>query len=288
MEIFSQLINGKIQLDGYESVGKNYIVYHNALEAFIRSFSDIKDDYRVIDTDVKHSVVICTLTSEKFARQVTAMGETCPETLSGSFCHYPTMTAMEIAFDRAAIKFLQLPTITYSNLEFLINTEKKELPGLGGKDEGDYILNFGAFTGKGLSVRQAFDLSGADDSMAATLKLYLSKTTSDIRDEIERNGVVAIQRYAAQLQREDEASTNDRDKNYPKPDVEDYILDFGIFTGKGMSVREAFLQAFWDYKIADFLTKSLGRDADAILDKKEKIGLKAIQRFNDKRKKERR
>ncbi len=204
MQIYSRLFKATIDLDGYENTDTNIIIKHSALDQYARDLGFIDSKYEIISCDIEHSVVLCTLTyrgpsaEQGIVRTATALGETCKNILSGSFENYPTMTAMEMAFDRAMIKLLVLPSNTYSVLEFLRNCDTANISGTypGNTDVANRVLSFGPFSNRSYTVRKAFEVAQKDPQSKATLDIYLSKNISEEKDPVKRDDLIAIKRYA--------------------------------------------------------------------------------------------
>lgn len=206
MQIHSGLLNAQIELDAYTNNEKNIIVTHKALVAYVSQMRDIFVEYEVIKAEREHAVVICSLFSKQFDKKQIEFGETTKETLGKSFSNYPVITAQEMAFDRAAIKLLQLPNNCYSVLEFLKNAEKpaQEKPNSQKQnqkkaDVKDFIVEIGIFAGTGATVQQIFEQAQKDKKIQATLDLYLSKDASSISAKQERFSIFALQKYAKQV-----------------------------------------------------------------------------------------
>ena len=206
MQIYSRLLRATIDLDGYVNTDTNIILKHSALDQYARDLGFIDSSYEIISSEMDHSVVLCTLTyrgpaEQGILRTATALGETSKGVLSGSFENYPTMTAMEMAIDRAMIKLLVLPSNTYSVLEFLRNCDTANISGTfpGNTDVAGRILSFGPFANRSYTVRKAFEIAQKDPQSRATLDIYLSKNISEEKDPLKRDDLIAIKRYANEI-----------------------------------------------------------------------------------------
>ena len=95
------------------------IIMHDSLEDVIHNQTkDVHYEFDVISTDRAHSVVKCTMFNKDGTRNIVAIGESLPETLDNAIAqNYPTLIASQRAFDRAAIRFLDLPGKVLSNTE---------------------------------------------------------------------------------------------------------------------------------------------------------------------------
>lgn len=202
MEIFSSYLEKEVEIDGYIDQDNHIILIHNALEEFMYNYLDesIYVDYEMCDTSLEHSVVLCHMSNMDKTRKISSVGETCKETLKGSFGMYPTTTAQQIAFDRAAIRYLQLPLYTYSVLEFTRNADKKQSTDPDEKmDVSDYILSFGVFHNRNMTVKEAINAAENDASLHAAIKLYLSDSFDNVKDKNKRHGMIALQRYCSNI-----------------------------------------------------------------------------------------
>ena len=138
--IQSTLFNGVIDLVGYTDMQGNIRLTHTSIYAYMsRTFPQMSMEFDVRSTDVNHAVVVCRLRSKIFdgsVRTVTEIGETSASLLPDKFKGYPVQVAQYIAFDRAAIKYLGLPSNTYSTFEPPYFTENAiRIP-----DPANYVL----------------------------------------------------------------------------------------------------------------------------------------------------
>mgnify|MGYP000673963172 CR=1 FL=1 len=94
-------------------------------------------------------------------------------------------------FDRAAIKYLGLPSNTYSTFEPPYFTENAiRIP-----DPANYVLGFGIFRNR--TVQQAFEEAKYNEASHATMDLYLHIDPATEKDPVKREGLYAIQQYLA-------------------------------------------------------------------------------------------
>lgn len=95
------------------------IIMHDSLEDVIHNQAEgVKYSYDVISADRNHSIVKCEMSNKDGSRHIVAIGESVPETLDNDIAQkYPTLIASQRAFDRAAIRFLDLPGKVLSNVE---------------------------------------------------------------------------------------------------------------------------------------------------------------------------
>ena len=86
------------------------IIMHDSLEDVIHNQAEgVKYSYDVISADRNHSIVKCDMSNKDGSRYIVAIGESVPETLDNDIAQkYPTLIASQRAFDRAAIRFLDL------------------------------------------------------------------------------------------------------------------------------------------------------------------------------------
>lgn len=99
---------------------KNTIVYHHELENIILNTlsGTVTCEYTVYNANPNDIVVVCKISGGEWGKSISAIGEATPETLKSSVEKaYPTTIAFQRAFDRAAIKFLELGYHVYSNME---------------------------------------------------------------------------------------------------------------------------------------------------------------------------
>ena len=95
------------------------IIMHDSLEDVIHNQAEgVQYSYDVISADRNHSIVKCEMSNKDGSRHIVAIGESLPETLDNDIAQkYPTLIASQRAFDRAAIRFLDLPGKVLSNVE---------------------------------------------------------------------------------------------------------------------------------------------------------------------------
>ena len=173
----------------------NIRLTHTSISAYMsRTFPQMSMEFDVRSTDVNHAVVVCRLRSKIFdgsVRTVTEIGETSASLLPDKFKGYPVQVAQYIAFDRAAIKYLGLPSNTYSTFEPPYFTENAiRIP-----DPANYVLGFGIFRNR--TVQQAFEEAKYNEASHATMDLYLHIDPATEKDPVKREGLYAIQQYLA-------------------------------------------------------------------------------------------
>lgn len=124
MKIFSNYAGKDLDFDVMEKIvdGKNMIlIKHDSLRDIIYNQLKLSAKgyitYNYVSTDRDHSVVECTIDDGE-GRVSTELGEAVPETLDNAIANsYPTLTAAQRAFDRAAILLLGLQGKQLSNSE---------------------------------------------------------------------------------------------------------------------------------------------------------------------------
>lgn len=95
------------------------IIYHDSLQSVIHD-AKVKYDFTFVSADPAHSVVVCSM-ADNSGRIVREVGESIPVTLDTEIAkNYPSLIASQRAFDRAAIRYLDLPGKVFSNLEIPI------------------------------------------------------------------------------------------------------------------------------------------------------------------------
>lgn len=117
------------------------IISHNSLEYVVNNNIpkefEMKNDIKMLFVSDVHNVAQCTFI-DKYGRRIQGIGETTRDTLTNSISRaYPSLTATQRAFDRAAIRYLGLLGKVYSDLEIENNnsdeekkeaTQKEEMP----------------------------------------------------------------------------------------------------------------------------------------------------------------
>jgi hypothetical protein len=123
MLLYSKTLNKNVTLVTFEKeddLGRPIkIITHDSLQELIHD-SKVKYDFSVISADINHSVVTCCM-ADSSGRIIKEIGESIPETLETTIArNYPTLIATQRAFDRAAIRYLNLPGKIFSNTEIPI------------------------------------------------------------------------------------------------------------------------------------------------------------------------
>ena len=189
------LFNGTIDLVGYTDMQGNIRVTHTSLYAYMsKSFPNMSIDFDVKSVDINHAVVVCRLRSKIYdgsERTITEIGETSVSLLPEKFKAYPVQMAQFIAFDRASIKYLGLPSNTYSTFEPPYFTDNAmRVP-----DPHNHILRLGVYGGRNMTVQQAFEEAKYNEALHATLDLYLHIDPATEKDPEKREDLYALQQY---------------------------------------------------------------------------------------------
>jgi hypothetical protein len=96
------------------------IIHHDSLQDVIHNLAKVKYDFNFVSSDTTHCVVICSM-ADASGRVIREIGESIPATLDTKIAQdYPALIASQRAFDRAAIRYLDLPGKVFSNMEISI------------------------------------------------------------------------------------------------------------------------------------------------------------------------
>lgn len=126
MKYFVNHLNREVELETFEVEGKGgpaVIVKHRSLEDVL--YNDLQKDmklgimqnYTAVLVSNDHNVFICTIYDAK-GRRIQMLGESSPSNLDTLIAkEYPSMQAAQRAFDRAMIRYLDLPGRVLSELE---------------------------------------------------------------------------------------------------------------------------------------------------------------------------
>lgn len=253
MKIFSKLLNAEVELDGWKNNELNIVVTHKALEDFwLNSNDNLQVDYDIKAAGMDHAVVVCCLVSERFEKRITEIGEVTEHLLSkveDSFRDYPVLTAKEIAFDRAMIRYLMLPSNTYSVLEFLRN------------------------------ARKDFEETGcfptAPDPQEELALYGENQPVGPVPEREENRDATASDPGCGGNKKAMETGKTSR--NQEKPDLPDWKLTYGIFYGKEMTVKKAFEAAQNDISIKKNINMYLTKDTATVKDSNQRNDLVALQ-----------
>lgn len=99
------------------------VIFHDSLQEVIHNEAKVKYDFNFIVANTDHTVVVCTMVDGS-GRLIREVGEAIPATLDSEIArNYPSLIASQRAFDRAAIRYLDLPGKVFSNMEISIIDE---------------------------------------------------------------------------------------------------------------------------------------------------------------------
>lgn len=123
-KVLSRYLKQEFEVASYESQENGesvQVISHEALEDIVHNQIPAEKNVRYDFTDMaitrNHCVIRCTV-SDKDGRRVQAIGETVPETLETEISqNYPALMASQRAFDRAVIRYLNIPGKVLSSLE---------------------------------------------------------------------------------------------------------------------------------------------------------------------------
>lgn len=153
------------------------IVEHAAFEDIIFNQAEgVNYEFTPLDGVAAHPVIQCTMT-DKSGRKIIALGEAHPESLVNKISRQnPVIMAGNRAFDRAAIRYLNLDGKVYSSEEIPDDGKENEDVNNGAFDEvlfdvaseeavedvseaaafdyGSVVVNFGKYRGKNMTVAE--------------------------------------------------------------------------------------------------------------------------------------
>jgi hypothetical protein len=127
MLLFSKTLNKDINFATFEKENEFgrpiKVIFHDSLQEVIHNEAKVKYDFNFIVANADHTVVVCTMVDGS-GRLIREVGEAVPATLDTEIArNYPSLIASQRAFDRAAIRYLDLPGKVFSNMEISIIDE---------------------------------------------------------------------------------------------------------------------------------------------------------------------
>ena len=151
-----------------------------------------------------YPVMKCTM-KDNSGRRIIAIGEAHPNSLVNEISRQnPVIMAGNRAFDRAAIRYLNLEGKVYSSEEIPSEEEKEPTPKMTAKpcndivvdevvdsDIGDTVISFGKYRGKNMTVAQIWE---SDESWAK----YAAKMPTETAGKTTTTQIEAIKTYGKQ------------------------------------------------------------------------------------------
>lgn len=274
--VYCGAIRAWIELDGWVSEDQMIVVTHKSLCNYMQeTFPSVMVKRQVLCPEAGHAVVICSIKGEigGISKYVQEMGETLIEYLKGNFRQYPAVTAWNMAYDRAVIRFLGMPDNVYSSLEFH-SVSDRNYP------QDSFQENL-----KATDMGDEESYANASDALPYPIP-GMEEELPPIPEDIPENPVFDDAQGAQKNQTNTQPTQNLQNGQPPvqaknKTDVADYILDFGIYAGRGITVREAFEEAKLTESAQANLEIYLSKtDIASVGDRNERIGLIALQRYN--------
>lgn len=127
MLLFSKTLNKDINFATFEKENEFgrpiKVIFHDSLQEVIHNEAKVKYDFNFVVANPDHTVVVCTMVDGS-GRLIREVGEAIPATLDTEIArNYPSLIASQRAFDRAAIRYLDLPGKVFSNMEISIIDE---------------------------------------------------------------------------------------------------------------------------------------------------------------------
>jgi hypothetical protein len=127
MLLFSKTLQREINFATFEKENEFgrpiKVIFHDSLQEVIHNEAKVKYDFNFIVANADHTVVVCTMVDGS-GRLIREVGESIPATLDTEIArNYPSLIASQRAFDRAAIRYLDLPGKVFSNMEISIIDE---------------------------------------------------------------------------------------------------------------------------------------------------------------------
>ena len=221
--------------DGYGGVIQ--IIKHDSLESVIHNDTSAIYDYRFESSAIDHTVVQCIMT-DKQNRRVIGIGESIPATLENDIAqNYPSLIASQRAFDRAAIRYLNLPGKVFSNLEITIVGDCLDVVEPPARNESGIISTI------------------CDDDDDSTMFVSDSNNNDVVVDDdmagivMDDEAVAGIPDVDTTVSDSDELPFNDE----PTEDYGSHVISMkGKYAGKNKTVAEIYeIDASWMNWIAD-------------------------------------
>ena len=296
MELYSNLLGTTVSIDGYLNAANQILLTHRGIKDFARGMMEqIKTCYTVISSDPDHSVVLCRASYRDIT--VTEMGETLK--LADIYAKLPTLTAFNIAFDRAIISILGFPSNVYSVLEFGEKTLRPEpevknfadIPEKIEEETSPAEAKKAEMENNGNEADAAADNEKADKALEEKPPFEpASDQEGKQNDDVPSKGHSVVpektESEATQVSTKEE-KTEKTENTVKVPDkkktnLDDYVLNFGIFTGTGTTVRQAFERAAIDESVKATIKLYLAKDLSKVkkeTNKDEYYGLMALRTF---------
>jgi len=130
-KLMSKYLKTEFEIETYADENETkQIISHDSLEDIIhnRIASEYGLKYKMIPISLStsHCVFCCSIEDDK-GRHIEAIGESLPQTLETEIAkNYPALIASQRGFDRAAIRYLDFPGKTLSNMELALDSASKQ------------------------------------------------------------------------------------------------------------------------------------------------------------------
>ena len=200
MKIYSSTLGREIDLATFtqnDPTGRPLtIVLHRALEAFVCETDEINYDFTCVCSDRNHCVVKCNMWFKDAhnalsERRVQTHGEAVPETLTSDIArNYPYVMAEKRAFDRAAIRLLNLPQSTYSEseIDLLDMCSDVDAP-VSTASASKSAVSSGITTYEEIGIDNDFDIGGGIMTSSDEDELFPTGEDIVITDDVQDNGI---------------------------------------------------------------------------------------------------
>ena len=241
MLLFSKTLQREINFATFEKENEFgrpiKVIFHDSLQEVIHNEAKVKYDFNFIVANPDHTVVVCTMVDGS-GRLIREVGEAIPATLDTEIArNYPSLIASQRAFDRAAIRYLDLPGKVFSNMEIsiidetMVDMETGEVTEAPVQKSG--IVSSVVKDDDFISLdSMEEDVDVAEDVAPVVENVLVDDVVADIEDDVNIDGIGDVDSADA-LPFDVEEEDND--------DCGDYVITMnGKYAGKNKTIAEIY------------------------------------------------
>jgi hypothetical protein len=240
---------------------------HDSLEDVIHNQAEgVEYNFDIISADRNHSVVRCTMANTDGSRRIVAIGESLPETLDNDIAQkYPTLIASQRAFDRAAIRFLDLPGKVLSNMEMsfiddlMDTTVIEDVPAEPVKKTGGIVSSVVGNEDDGVDINTGFEIEDIVDDTTEDIIVDDSNATEEVVADNTVEDVTIDDEIVVTEDTSDDSLPFDIETDDTAEDVGNYMITMnGKYATAGKTINEIYkTDASWiEWIAANFVPRN--------------------------------
>lgn len=275
MLLFSKTLNKDINFATFErenDFGKPVkVIFHDSLQDVIHNLTNAKYAFNFVKATPEHTVVVCEM-ADSTGRRIVEIGESTPATLDTEIAkNYPSLIASQRAFDRAAIRYLDLPGKVFSNMEISIIDEASVEEVISNEAPASKTPVSSGIVSSIVEDDDMLSIDNTDDEVVVTADVAVENEVVVEEDPVGAIDELDVNSVLDDMSSSTSALPFETEEEVEEEDVSGYVVTMnGKYAGKNKTIAEIYAtDASWvEWIAANFQPRNAVAERDVAAIKK--------------------